>query len=79
MYRTIWKVLALVPGEKLITETSGDQRSEEAGFRHLPGIWWDFTPEYQKYTRTYTYTHSHIYIHTPQSIKHKYIHTYICI
>ena len=73
MSRTIWRFLALVPGEKLITKTNGDQRNEEAGFRHLRGIWWDLTPEYQKYT----HTHTHIY--TPQSIKHKYIHTYICI
>lgn len=71
MYRTIWRVLALVPGEKLITETSGDQRSEEAGFRHLPGIWWDFTPEYQKYTLT------HIYIHFRVLNINIYIHTYV--
>lgn len=34
-------------GEKLRTRTSGDQRNEEAGFRHLPGTWGNFTLEHQ--------------------------------
>lgn len=35
------------PGEELITGTSGDQKNEEAGFRHLPGICVNFILEYQ--------------------------------
>ena len=73
MSRTIWRFLALVPGEKLITKTNGDQRNEEAGFRHLRGIWWDLTPEYQKYT----HTHTHTYIHPRVLSINIYIHTYV--
>lgn len=35
------------PGEELITGTTGDQKNEEAGFRHLPGICVNFILDYQ--------------------------------
>ena len=74
MYRTIWRVLALVPAEKLITETSGDQRNEEAGFRHLPGMqaldtcpaYGGTSPKSIKNSHTHTHTHTHTHIYTPE-------------